>query len=114
MMKREAIRNSTQREVDEIVGRHIDSFHTEHFSRDDAEDALGKSWSNVSDLSVTSGDVSDVLEAVGALRDSGFYVSAELPHASDEVALEVSTSHEVFTRHHQRVMAQATAEVDET
>ena len=33
--------------------------------------------------------------------------------AASAIVLEVSTSHDVFTRHHQRVMAQATAEADE-
>jgi len=112
MTEYEAIRDSTQEEVERVVAQHIEAAYT-HFSREEAENALGKSWSNVSDVSVTSGEVSDVLDAVGALRESGFYVSAELPHASDKVTLEVGTSHEVFTRHHQRVMAQATAEADE-
>ena len=110
MTKYEAVRDSTQREVGEIVGRHLDGFHSEHFSREEAEDALGKTWSNVSDVSVTSGDVADVLEAVSELQESGFYVSIA---AASAIVLEVSTSHDVFTRHHQRVMAQATAEADE-
>ena len=110
MTKYEAVRDSTQREVGEIVGRHLDGFHSEHFSREEAEDALGKTWSNVSDVSVTSGDVADVLEAVSELQESGFYVSIA---AASAIVLEVSTSHDVFTRHHQRVLAQATAEADE-
>ena len=78
MTKYEAVRSSTQREVDEIVGRHLDGFHSEHFSREEAEDALGKSWSNVSDVSVTSGDVADVLEAVSefVLRIREHYTEA--------------------------------------
>ena len=33
--------------------------------------------------------------------------------AASAIVLEVSTSHDVFTRHHQRVMAQETVEADE-
>ena len=49
-------------------------------------------------------------EVVSELQESGFYVSMA---AVSAIVLEVSTSHDVFTRHHQRVMAQATVEADE-
>jgi hypothetical protein len=97
-MSHEEARTGAQDEARTIVEDYIDVQWSDELTRDEAEDALGYSWSNISDI-YPAGYASrrGIENAAEGLRDAGFYVSIDLDDGT--IVLRVSTSHETFTRH---------------
>jgi len=98
-MSREQARTDAQDEAREIVERYTDVQWSDELSREEADEELGYSWSNISDI-YPAGYASrrDIEHAIEALKHEGFHVSIDVGRG-DTIVLRVSTSHEVFTRH---------------
>lgn len=84
------------------------------YSRDEAREHLGKSWTNLCTIIVHNSEtVSGMLDAIAALEEAGYVVS--LNERDGQAVLEVKTTLEVMEGlgAHQQEMAQKTAEADE-
>lgn len=69
----------------------------ETFSRDEATDALGKSWSNICDITVDPAEsVRRLKLGIEVLKRHDFVVGVEY---DDAIVVHVSTSYEVSQRH---------------
>lgn len=85
----ETERKTQQDAVECIVKEHIDVLDSEWFSRDEAEDKLGYSWTNLMDIIPNANTpLCDIRDAVNELEDVGFTVSV------DKEKIQVMTSYD--------------------
>ena len=89
-------RAKAQAEVLDICRDYIDVSGDERFTRDEADDTLGKSWTNLIDVTVGGQTkVAELQAAIGNLRHKGYVATLE---SDSVVEIHVSTSHEVYER----------------
>lgn len=89
-------RTVAQAEVVNICLDHIKITHEETFTREEGEDTLGKSWTNISDL-IVGGDsrVIELQTAIDELREKGYVVSMD---SDSLIKIQVSISRDVRGR----------------
>lgn len=89
---RERRQNAIKFAIDTFTQHAIIS-HRETFTREKSENTLGKSWTNILDITVDSAESIRRLKiGVKALRREGYIISVE---CDDEIIVHVSTSYEV-------------------
>lgn len=90
------IRLKAQSEVLGLCTQHFDVADSQRFSRDECDEKLGYSWTNIIDIEPTiSTTVSELHVAIAGLRERGYTVSVD---ATDRITIQVATSYAVIER----------------
>lgn len=91
-------REAAQAEARSVFEEYADVQWVDTLTRDEADDALGYSWSNISDIYPAGYASRRAIEnAIEALKDEDYYASIDLDDGT--VVVRVSISSDVFDRH---------------
>lgn len=91
------VRENAQEEARRIVEEHIDVQWSDTFTREEAKDSLGHSWSNICDIVPAGYAMCRGIEnAIEALEDEDYYTSLDADDGT--IAIKVSVGMEAYKR----------------
>lgn len=91
------VRAAQQSEIHEVCMDHIQVTGFDRYTRDDVDDKLGKTWTNLATVYVSNkSSLSDLSKCICILRNMEYIVNVN--HQAGGIQLEVKLTHETVKR----------------
>jgi hypothetical protein len=94
----EELRQTAQEEIEELANKHISVKRITHFTRDEADDKLGKTWTNLSDIYLEDDtNISNTHDLQDELQEREYIA---VIGDQDGACLIVQVTHDLYDRLH--------------